>query len=89
MSQAKSANTTAERLATAYAELAAFLPTFEAAIARCDQEISRRTGIAPHWNFGTDDEAKTHLAVQTIVEEEMGIVDLGKKLDARPGESCH
>jgi hypothetical protein len=45
MSRAKSTNTTVERLTTAYAELAAFLPTFEAAIARRDQEISRRTGM--------------------------------------------
>jgi hypothetical protein len=36
----------------------------------------------PHWNFRTDGEAKTHLAVQTIVEEEMGIVDLSNKLDS-------
>jgi hypothetical protein len=82
MSRAKSVDTTAERFIIAYAELAAFQPTFESAIARRDQEIARRTGIAPHWSFRTDGEAKTHLAVQTIVEEEMGIVDLGKKLDA-------
>jgi hypothetical protein len=51
MSRAKSVNTTAERFATAYAELAAFLPTFESAIAGRDQEIVRRTGIAPALEF--------------------------------------
>ena len=82
MSQADSINTMAERFAAAYAELAAFLPTFEAAIARRDREISWRTGLAPHWTLRTDIEAKTHMAMQAIVEEEMGIGKMGEHLDA-------
>jgi hypothetical protein len=65
MSQADSTNTTAERFAAAYAALAAYLPIYEEALDRRDLEISRRTGIEPHWNFRMDDEARTHLAVMT------------------------
>jgi hypothetical protein len=82
MSQADSTNTTAERFAAAYAELAAYLPIYEEALDRRHLEISRRTGIEPHWNFRTDDEARTHLAVMTVVDAEIAFDKVSDQLNA-------
>lgn len=81
MTRANPNHTTAERFAAAYAELSAFLPTLEAALARRDVEVARRTGLEPHWTFRTDAEIKTHWAVQTVVDEEMGIEALNERSD--------
>ena len=43
-----------EKFIILYADLAAYLPTYEAAWERRDREIARRTGIQPHWGFRSE-----------------------------------
>jgi hypothetical protein len=75
-------NTTLETFAAAYAKLAEFLPTYEAAEDRRHAEIARRTGIPSHWTFRTEDEAEAHLRAMTAVDRETGFAELLERREA-------
>jgi hypothetical protein len=79
MSQASRTNITLEMFAAAFAELAEFLPTYDAVMERRDAEIARRSGIPSHWSFRTEDETDAHLKAMRIVDKEVGFAEVSKR----------
>jgi hypothetical protein len=75
-------NSLIERFARLYGEIEAFRPTYEAALERREAELTRRTGILPHWGCRTEDEATRHLAAMKIVDEDIGFNDLNETMEA-------
>jgi hypothetical protein len=71
-----------EKFASLYGDIEAFRPTYDAALERREAELTRLTGILPHWGFRTDDEATEHLAAMKIVDEAIGFNDLNEKMEA-------
>jgi len=70
-----------DKFAVVYGELATFLPKYEAACDKRDQEIARRIGIPAHCNFRSEVEASSYCDELGRVEQEMGIAPLGEKIE--------
>jgi hypothetical protein len=70
-----------EKFAALYSEIEAFRPTYESAMRCRDAELTRRTGIPSHWTLRTEDEAKRVMAVQAVIDDEIGFGNLNEKME--------